>query len=90
MTKREFENIHYRDICYFIDHVKDLKFRISLIESLGYKIGVDVVGDDSKLKDVQVGKRGERRVQITQKIDKFPIVSCAIVDDSCMLKNFVK
>ena len=44
-TKRD-----YRDICYFVDHVKDVKLRIDLIKSLGYNIGVNIVNDSGKIK----------------------------------------
>ena len=71
----------YRDICYFIDHVKDIDFRISLIRSLGYKIGVNVVkGEDDKEKSVVIGKRNEYRVQIAPVLKHSPLVQCAIVE----------
>ena len=71
----------YRDICYFIDHVKDIDFRISLIESLGYKIGVNVVrkGIDAE-KSITVGKRNEYRIQISPVMKNSPLVKCAIID----------
>jgi len=70
----------YRDICYFIDHVRDLKLRIDLIKSLGYKIGVNVVrrGIDNE-KSITVGKRNEYRIQIAP-TSKAPLVQCAIID----------
>ena len=42
-SKNEKFKRDYRDICYFVDHVKNVDFRISLIKSLGYKIGVNIV-----------------------------------------------
>jgi hypothetical protein len=70
----------YRDICYFIKHVKDVDLRIDLIRSLGYKIGVNVVkkGIDDEAA-ITLGKRKEYRIQISPTSDKIPIAACAIV-----------
>jgi hypothetical protein len=72
----------YRDICYFIDHVKDIDFRISLIRSLGYKIGVNIVRsrEEDKEKTITVGKRNEYRIQIAPLLSHSPLVQCAIVE----------
>lgn len=72
----------YRDICYFIKHVKNIDLRISLIKSLGYKIGVNIVrqGIDDET-SVTIGKRKEYRIQITPTTKKSPIAVCAIVGD---------
>ena len=71
----------YRDICYFIDHVKNIDFRISLIRSLGYKIGVNVVkSNDDKEKAITIGKKKEYRIQITPSTKDSPLVVCAIVE----------
>lgn len=84
MSKKKNNNFErdYRDICYFIDHVKDVKFRISLIESLGYKIGVNIVkGDNDEEKLVTIGKRHEYRIQIAKRTSKkLPLAPCAIVE----------
>lgn len=69
-----------RDICYFIDHVKDINFRISLIQELGYRIGVDIATDGCKEKDIIIGKRKEYRIQIEPMEDKFTWVRCAIIE----------
>ena len=69
-----------RDICYFIDHVKDIDFRISLIKELGYRTGVDVATKDCREKDVKIGKRKETRIQITPRNPKLPLVVCAIIE----------
>lgn len=71
----------YRDICYFIKHVKDIKLRIDLIQSLGYRIGVNVVrkGIDDE-KSIIIGKRKEYRIQITPTTKDSPIAFCAIVE----------
>lgn len=69
-----------RDIYYFIDHVKNIEFRISLIKELGYKIGVNIASDKSYEKYVTIGKRNETRVQITPNQKNNPIVKCAIIE----------
>ncbi len=80
-SKNEKFRRDYRDICYFIDHVKDINFRISLIRSLGYKIGVNIVrkGIDTE-KTITIGKRNEYRIQIAPVLKNSPLVQCAIVD----------
>ena len=69
-----------RDINYFIDHVKEIDFRISLIKELGYKIGVNVVTKDCREKDIIIGKRKEIRIQIAPMDKKLPLVACAIIE----------
>ena len=71
----------YRDICYFVTHVKDIKLRVDLIKSLGYKIGVNIVrkGIDEE-KSITIGKRKEYRIQITPTTKTSPLVQCAIVE----------
>jgi len=73
-------NRDIRDICYFITHVKEIDFRISLIKELGYKIGVNVATEDCKEKDITIGKRKETRIQIEPKIKHSPLVRCAIIE----------
>ena len=70
----------YRDICYFVDHVHDVKLRIDLIRSLGYKIGVNIVNKDSIEKSITKGKRNELRIQIAPVLPHSPLVQCAIVE----------
>lgn len=72
-------SIDIRDICYFIDHVKDIDFRISLIKELGYDIGFNVVTKGCYEKFVTIGKKGEIRIQISQYDNKIPLVKCAII-----------
>lgn len=83
MGKKKKDNFQrdYRDICYFIDHVKDLEYRVDLIRSLGYKIGVNVAKNSNvdKEKQVTIGKQKEYRVQITPLKKGVPLVVCAIV-----------
>ena len=59
-----------RDINYFIDHVKEL----------GYKIGVNVATKDCCEKDITIGKRKETRIQIAPKEKHSPLVACAIIE----------
>ena len=70
----------YRDICYFVDHVKDIKLRIDLIKSLGYKIGVNIVKEGDIEKSITIGKRNEMRIQIAPVVKTSPLVQCAIVE----------
>lgn len=77
----------YKDICYFIDHTTNVKFRKSLIEQLGYKIGVDVKRKGCKPKDVIIGKRNEKRVQISEAVDNYPLVMCAIIENGHVKKQ---
>ena len=58
-SKNERFKRDYRDICYFVDHVKDINLRIDIIKSLGYKIGVNIVTDSSTEKSLTIGKRKE-------------------------------
>ena len=69
-----------RDINYFIDHVKEIDFRISLIKELGYKIGVNVATKDCCEKDIIIGNRKETRIQIAPKEKHSPLVACAIIE----------
>ena len=81
MSKKDKFKRDYRDICYFIDHVRDIDFRISLIKSLGYKIGVNIVKEGSnKEKSITIGKRKEYRIQIAPVLPRSPLVQCAIVE----------
>lgn len=73
-------NRDYRDICYFVDHVSDIKLRIDLIKSLGYKIGVNIVKEGDVEKTITVGKRKELRIQIAPVDKRSPLVTCAIVE----------
>lgn len=79
MTEEELFNRDYRDICYFIDHVKNIELRISLLKSLGYKIGINVINGNSKEKDFIIGKRKEKRIQITPKYSYAPIAQCVVL-----------
>ena len=70
----------YRDICYFVDHVKDIKLRVDLIKSLGYKIGVNIVKEGDIEKSITIGERNEMRIQIAPVVKTSPLVQCAIVE----------
>ena len=80
MKKNKSYTNDYRDICYFITHVKNLELRVSLIESLGYRIGVNVVNQFNHEKQITIGKRKEVRIQITPQLGKTPIAKCAIIE----------
>jgi hypothetical protein len=70
----------YRDIGYFVKHVKNLDLRISLLRELGYRIGLNVVKKGDKVMDVTIGKRGERRIQVTPQLTKTPVAKCVILE----------
>ena len=70
----------YRDICYFVKHVKNIDLRISLLQELGYRIGLNVVRKGDKEMDIIIGKRGERRIQVTPQLSKTPIAKCVIIE----------
>lgn len=78
--KRRDTSIDYRDICYFVDHVRDVKLRVDLIKSLGYKIGVNIVKEGDIEKSITIGKRNEMRIQIAPVVKSSPLVQCAIVE----------
>jgi hypothetical protein len=81
LSKKEKFQRDYRDICYFVDHVRNIDFRISLIRSLGYKIGVNIVtSKNDKEKSITIGKRKEYRIQIAPVLPRSQIVQCAIVE----------
>lgn len=71
----------FNDIEYFIDHVGDVDARVDVLQKMGYKIGVDVVTEQTNiLKKVIVGKKGELRVQITLAKKGFPLAKCVILE----------
>lgn len=72
-------SLDIRDICYFIDHVRNIDFRVSLIKELGYDIGINVATKDCHEKSIMIGKKGEIRIQISQCDSKMPLVKCAII-----------
>lgn len=80
MRKKKDNSLDIRDICYFVDHVRDIKLRSDIIKNLGYKIGVNVATKDCKEKDITRGKRNEIRVQIAPRDKKSPLVLCAVIE----------
>ena len=78
--KKKDSSIDIRDINYFIDHVKNVDLRIDIIKKLGYKIGVNVITDNCREKDITIGKRKEIRIQIAPKVASSPLVKCAIIE----------
>ena len=87
MTKKELFDRDYRDICYFIDHVKNLELRLSILKYLGYQIGINVVTDNSKEKDIIIGKKKEKRIQITPKFNYAPVAQCLVWDIETLKKR---
>lgn len=70
----------YRDICYMVDHVRDIEVRLSCLEALKYRLGLNLAIKDTRkeIKSVTIGKKGEFRVQVTECEDMFSV--CAIVE----------
>lgn len=68
------------DISYMIDHVKDIDFRLSLIEELGYKLGTSIVKEDLGVKNIVIGKKNEIRMQVTPKFNNINIARCVIIE----------
>ena len=79
MTQKELFDRDYRDICYFIDHVKNIELRISILKYLGYQIGINVISHNSKEKDITIGKRKEKRIQVTPKFNYGPVAQCVVL-----------
>lgn len=70
----------YIDISYFIDHVSDIDFRLSLLEELGYNIGTAIVKGDFGEKNIVIGKRNEIRMQVTPKYKNINIAKCIVIE----------
>lgn len=68
------------DISYMIDHVKNIDFRISLLQDLGYVIGTSIVKSDFGEKHIMIGKRKEIRMQITPKYKNINIARCVVIE----------
>lgn len=83
MTEKELFQRDYRDICYFIDHVKDIELRVSIIQSLGYRLGINIVTDKNYEKEITIGKRKETRIQITPKFKHAPVAQCVVLGIKC-------
>ena len=73
----------FMDINWVIDHVKDIKPRIDILKELGYRVGYNlyVNKDKSALKSMIIGKRGELRIQVSEKISGLPFAYCVILGD---------
>lgn len=70
----------YIDICYMIDHVRDVDVRLSVLEQLGYKVGTIITRNDSNIKDYYIDKQDNIRMQVTNKFNKVNIASCVIIN----------
>ena len=80
MGKKNLFDRDYRDICYFVDHVKETSYRVDLLRSLGYRLGFNIVASDGDCeKAIVIGKKGEKRIQVTPTIKGFPLVTCVII-----------
>lgn len=91
MTRDEFrETQDYKDICYMIDHVDDLNARISVLEELGYRVGVVTIKPWNMLKSILIGKDNNFRVQITPRVGKLNFAQCVIVENKKIKRNAKK
>lgn len=79
MVKRFKRTQDYVDICYMVDHIKDINVRLSVLAELGYQIGVDINRSDMKPKDVKIGKKGDIRVQVSRKLKGVNMVKTVIL-----------
>lgn len=69
----------YAYICYLIDCIKDISTLERFLKSSGCEIGINVVKNDTKPKHIEIGKRGEIRVQISPKDKYTNTAKCAII-----------
>lgn len=76
-------SVDFMDINWVIDHVHDLKPRIDILKELGYRIGYNLYKSrkESFLKSMIIGKRGELRIQVSEKLKGMPLVYCVILED---------
>lgn len=74
------KSIDYRDICYFIDHVENIEFRKSLLEELGYKIGIEITKENQERK-IYIGRRKEMRMFISNKFNKVNIAYSVVLNN---------
>jgi hypothetical protein len=79
--KENNHNSDFMDINWVIDHVGNLKNRIEILEELGYKIAYNVYINKEKsfIKSIIVGKKGELRIQVSEKLKGLPLVYCVIL-----------
>lgn len=74
----------FMDINWVINHVKNLPQRIDVFKKLGYKIGYNVFTSKNNnfIKSVIIGKKGELRIQVSEKLDGLPLTYCVILDSN--------
>lgn len=83
MTINDFKKTQdYIDICYMIDHVPLIDTRLDVLKTLGYEVGVDVVKVDNGAKHIIIGKKGEIRMQVTNKYPNVNLANCVIVKNN--------
>ncbi len=73
------QSIHYRDICYFIDHIDSQDIFNSCMEDLGYTTGLILLSenDPNELKSIIMGQKEEIMV-ISFLAKKSPLAECVI------------
>lgn len=75
-------SVDFMDINWVIDHVQDIKPRIDILKELGYRVGYNLYVNKNKsvLKSMIIGKRGELRIQVSEKIPGLPLVYCVMLE----------
>lgn len=74
------ESRDYRDITYFTKRISNIKILKSILEDLGYRIGIDIIKSQvNPINTCQIGKKGEIRMQISNRIPCEKYVLCAII-----------
>lgn len=90
MVEKFKQSQDYIDISYFIDHVDDINFRLSLIEELGYTIGTSIVTNNLGVKNIFIDKRNNIRMQVTPKYKNINIAKCVIIKPTNIFSKNVK
>lgn len=76
------ESQDYIDISYFIKHVNDINYRKSLLEELGYKIGVEFPRKTKTDENsIYIGKKNDLRFQISKRLPSTNLAWSIILDN---------
>lgn len=75
----------YIDICYMIDHIKNIDIRISVLKELGYTIGLLISKENITVKNIIIDKQKNLRIQVTPKYRGLNMAHCVIIK-----KNAIK
>lgn len=77
------QTIDYRVISYFVDSIRSISIRLSILEELGYNIGIQVVQETpiEIKKDIIRGKNGKLRMLVTNRIKTTNYAKCIIIEN---------